>query len=180
MCAPAALLVASTLFTVGAGVMQAQSASDVAKYEAKVANQNAELDDARAAQAAAIGSIQEERHRAQVRQMAGSQRANFAARGVDLGSGVVQDMLDETYTFGETDALTIRFNAMNEAWGYQTQAVNNRNAAAGARYRGRAERIGTLLTTAAGAGGQLYQGYQSGAFGRRGKTKSGGTMKAGY
>src|SRR3546814_7084778 len=91
----------------------------------------------RSQQAATIGAVQEEQHRAKVRQLAGAQRADFAARGIDLRSGVVQDLVGETYTMGEADALTIRFNAMNEAWGYRTQAVNSRNNARMARFGGK-------------------------------------------
>src|SRR3546814_21202709 len=60
----------------------------------------------RAQQAATIGAVQEEQHRAKVRQLAGAQRADFAARGIDLRSGVVQDLVGETYKMGEGDALT--------------------------------------------------------------------------
>src|SRR3546814_559033 len=117
-----------------------------------------------AQQAATIGAVQEEQHRAKVRQLAGAQRADFAARGIDLRSGVVQDLVGETYTMGEADALTIRFNAMNEAWGYRTQAVNSRNNARMARFGGKQASRNTYLTTAAGLAGQAYGGYQSGAF----------------
>src|SRR3546814_12590178 len=65
---------------------------------------------------------------------------------------------------GEADALTIRFNAMNEAWGYRTQAVNSRNNARMARFGGKQASRNTYLTTAASLAGQAYGGYQSGAF----------------
>src|SRR3546814_4827305 len=107
-------------------------------YQAVVGEKNADLDEFRAQQAATSGAVQEEQHRAKVRQLSGAQRADFAARGIDLRSGVVQDLVGETYTMGEADALTIRFNAMNEAWGYRTQAVNSRNNARMARF-GRSE-----------------------------------------
>src|SRR3546814_13727460 len=65
---------------------------------------------------------------------------------------------------GEADALTIRFNAMNEAWGYRTQAVNSRNNARMARFGGKQASRNTYLTTAASLAGQAYGGYQCGAF----------------
>lgn len=165
MCyAQAAAWVISAAITAYAGYQQAESQKDIAQYQADVANKNAELDDLRASQVATIGAIQEDQHRAKVRQMAGTQRANFAANGIDLGSGVVEEIIDQTYTFGETDALTIRFNAMNEAWGYRTQATNSRNDARFAKYRGNTEARNTYLTTAASIAGSSYQGYQSGVF----------------
>jgi hypothetical protein len=166
MCAPAALLVASMAFTAVSGYMQAEGAKAEGRAAQEVAKQNAELDDFRAKQAATIGAIEEERHRGKVRQMVGTQRANFAANGVDLGSGVVEAITDETTTMGETDALTLRFNAMNEAWGFRTQAVNSRNQGRMARWSGNQQARGTWLTTAGNLASMGYQGYQSGAFRR--------------
>lgn len=174
MCEPATLLVASMLFTAGAGYVQGKSQEDAGKYQAAVSKQNAELSDLRASQAATIGSIQEEQHRAKVRQMAGAQRAQYAANGIDLGSGVVQDMLDQTITMGETDALTIRYNAMNEAWGYRTQAVNDRNEGRFAEWSGKQQKRGTFMTTAANLVGQGIGGYQAGVF-RGSSGATGGT-----
>src|SRR3546814_13747833 len=65
---------------------------------------------------------------------------------------------------GEADALTIRFNAMNEAWGYRTQAVNSRNNARMARFGGKQASRNTYLTTAASLAGPAYGGCHSGAF----------------
>src|SRR3546814_6613788 len=84
-----------------AGYEQAEGQKDMARYQADVAEKNADLDEFRAQQAATIGAVQEEQHRAKVRQLAGAQRADFAARGIDLRSGVVQDLVGETYTKGE-------------------------------------------------------------------------------
>lgn len=166
MCNPTLFLVASMALTAYAGREQAEGQKDMAKYQADVAEKNAETDEFRAQQAATIGSVQEERNRAKVRQLAGTQRANLAASGIDLGSGTALDMVSETYTMGEADALTVRFNAMNEAWGYRTQAVNSRNDARMARFGGKQAVRGTYLTTAANLGGTAYQAYASGAFGK--------------
>lgn len=169
--------------TAYAGARQASAQKASGEYQAQVAKQNAELNDLRATQAATIGSIKEDQQRAKVRQMVGAQRAQYAANGIDLGSGVVQDMTDQTTTMGETDALMIRYNAMNEAWGYRTQAVNDRNEGRFAKWAGRQQATGTYLSTAANLAGQGYSSYSSGAFGGGGygsATKSGGTNKKGF
>src|SRR3546814_13841956 len=127
-------------------------------YQAVVGEKNADLDEFRAQQAATSGAVQEEQHRAKVRQLAGAQRADFAARGIDLRSGVVQDLVGETYTMGEADALTIRFNAMNEAWGYRPQAVNSRNHARMARFGCKQASRNPYLTTAANPAGPAHGG----------------------
>src|SRR3546814_8652359 len=82
---------------------------------------------------------------------------------------------------GEADALTIRSNAMNEAWGYRTQAVNSRNNARMARFGGKQASRNTYLTTAASLAGQAYGGYPSGAFsGGGGSAPTGATGGAAF
>lgn len=165
--------VASLVLTAAAGQQQAQAQKKAGQYQQEVSEQNAKLDDFRAGQAATLGSIREEAARAKVRQVAGSQRATLAANGIDLGSGTAVDLVSDTYTLGEADALTQRFNAMNEAWGYRTQGVNDRNSGRFARMTGNAQATGTYLSTAASLAGQAYSAYGSGAFSGKGGTTSG-------
>lgn len=172
MCNPGFLLAGAMLASAGAGLYAADTQKKAGQYQAEVANQNAELDELRASNAATIGSIEEERHRAKVRQMAGSQRANMAAQGIDLQSGTAEALLDETYTMGEVDALTIRHNAMQEAWGYRVSASNNRNSGTAAKWLGKRQATGTYLSTAASVGSMGYQGYTSGAFAKKASTRS--------
>lgn len=166
MCEPATIgLIASMALTAYAGAENAEAQADAANYSARVSEKNAKLDDFRAEQAGRIGAVNEERHRQKVRGLVGTQRANAAANGIDLGSGTVEAMLDETVTMGEADALTIRFNAMNEAWGHRVSASNKRNDARMTRFGGKNARRGTYLTTAANVAGMGYQGYANGTFG---------------
>lgn len=168
MCNPAFFMVGAMFATAAAGAYAADTQKKAGEYQAKVAEQNAELDEHRASQAATIGAIEEEKHRANVRRMAGTQRANLAAQGIDLQSGTAEALVDETYTMGETDALTVRFNAMQEAWGYQTSATNERNSGRFAKWGSKRQATGTYLSTAASVGSMGYQGYASGAFGGKG------------
>src|SRR3546814_18627884 len=108
--------------TAYAGYEQAEGQKDMARYQADVAEKNADLDEFRAQQAATIGAVQEEQHRAKVRQLAGAQRADFAARGIDLRAGVVQDLVGETYQLGEAVERTIRLHAIKDARGSRAQA----------------------------------------------------------
>lgn len=159
MCNPGiAVMVAMGVMTAASGMYAADASKKAAQYTADVAKQNADLDDFRADQAGQLGAIREEQHRAKVRQLAGTQRANLAANGVDLGSGTALDMVTETYTMGEADALTIRFNAMNEAWGFRTQAINERNGGRFAKMQGHNQATGTYLSTAASIGSMFAGG----------------------
>lgn len=166
MCEPTTIaLVASMALTAYAGNEQAKGERAAGNYQAAVAEVNAKQSDYRAEQAGRIGAIKEDQHRAQVRQLVGSQRATLAANGVDVGSGTAAALVDETYTLGEADALTIRYNAMNEAWGFRAQATDQRQQGQFAKYRGKTQSRNTYLTTAASLTSQAAGGYASGAFG---------------
>src|SRR5690606_15361918 len=99
---------------------------------------------------------------AQVRRLAGTQRATMAANGIDVGSGTALALVDETYTLGEQGALTIRYNAMNEAWGHRETAAALRQQGQFAKVRGNAASQNTYLTTAATVGGQYAEYLQRG------------------
>src|SRR3546814_18480964 len=86
--------------TAYAGYEQAEGQKDMARYQADVAEKNADLDEFRAQQAATIGAVQEEQHRAKVRQLAGAQRADFAARGIDRKSVVQGKSVSGRVDFG--------------------------------------------------------------------------------
>ena len=73
------------------------------------------------------------------------------------------DVQRDTMALGELDALTIRNNAAREAWGYQTQALQDQHAAAMARTSGRNQAkalrqasLGSLLTGAADVYGAVH------------------------
>lgn len=161
--AGAALFYTSLALTAYSGIQQAGAERDAGRYQAEVAEVNAKQSDYRAEQAGRIGAIREEQHRAQVRKLAGTQRATMAANGIDVGSGTALALVDETYTLGEQDALTIRYNAMNEAWGHRETASELRQQGQFANYRGKAASQATYLTTAATVGGQYAQYLQRGA-----------------
>lgn len=62
-------------------------------------------------------------------QLKGSQRANMAANGIDLGSDSAVNILTSTDVMKEIDADTAMANAVRSAWGYRTQATNYTNDA---------------------------------------------------
>lgn len=180
MCEPTTImLVASLAITAAAGAYTADAQKKQGQYQQEVAEQNAELSDLKATQASQIGHIEEERQRNRVKQAIGSQRAALAANGVDLQSGTALDMVAETALFGEEDALTTRFNALNDAWGLRAQGVDYRNQGNAARAAGDNAATGTYLTTAAS-----MASTGSSAYGGAGKSnvnyasKSGNTTKA--
>ncbi|MFJ3117821.1 hypothetical protein ACIPI6_14900 [Pseudomonas protegens] len=154
MCAVAAIpfiaMGASALLS--AQQSQAQGAATAAASEQNAAYANKAADDA-----IARGSFESDQQRLQTRAAIGSQRAGFAANGVDVNSGSAANIQDDTAALGELDALTIRNNAAREAWGYRTQAEQNLLAAKNAKSSARAGMFGSLLS----AGAQGARAYSA-------------------
>ena len=58
------------------------------------------------------------------RGLKGAQRANMAAKGLDLAGGTPGELLDQTDFFGAVDATTARQNAQREAWSARAGGAN--------------------------------------------------------
>lgn len=159
-----------TLLTIGSTIMggvgaiqQGQAASASAKYNAQVADMNAKMADRAAKDALERGAMEEQKQRQKTAQIMGQQTAAMAANGVDIGFGSPLDLLVDTATLGELDALTIRTNAYREdrdlrqqGENYRGQAAMNRSQASSARTGGYLGAMGTFL----GGGAKSYGTYQ--------------------
>lgn len=102
----------------------AQQAGD---YQAGIYNQNATFAEAQATDALNRGQLAEQRHRAEIRGLIGSQKTAFAASGVNIDSGSALDVQTNDAGMGALDELTIRNDAAKEAWGYRVQAADYRS-----------------------------------------------------
>ena len=122
---------------------QGQNASKMADY-------NSDLTKVKAADALSDGAIAEDRQRQKVRQIEGAQTAAMGASGAVVGAGSFGDILDQTATYGELDALTIRSNAQKQAWGLNSQASADRLQGALAANQGGVNAVGTLLSASPG------------------------------
>jgi hypothetical protein len=154
MCEPATLTMISIGLTAATGLYGADQQRKAGRHEQEVAEQNARLDRLRQDQAREAGNSQEEQQRARVRQVLASQRAAFAAQGIDASTGSPLDILGDTAGAGYGDALTMRSNALREAWGFGVSATNEVNRGRAARRSGNSQAVGTLLSSAASAAGQ--------------------------
>lgn len=134
-----ALSAGSAVASVGSAYQGARNQKAVATYNAQVAEQNAQ-------DAQRQGDEEMAKTRRQYAQVAGNQRAGFAAKGIDFESGSAGDALDQTDFFSQVDQATARNNGQRGAWnaraqkrGFEMQAsAINPGAIAGA----------TLLTSA--------------------------------
>jgi len=168
------LTAASTLVGAAGQKQQADASAAASNYNSKVQDMNATLSERRARDALERGKLEEQQKRNEVAQISGRQKAGMAANGVDLSFGSPLDVLVDTATMGELDALTIRSNSAREAYDYRVQAVNGRadanlsrmNASA-TKKGGNLAAFGTLLSGAGKAYGQAYGQGGSLAYGGR-------------
>lgn len=116
----------STALTAYSANQQSRAQKDMANYNAKVAEIQAQ-------DAITRGNEEASKVRRQYAQMAGRQRAELAAKGLDLTEGTTADVIDQTDFFSQIDQNTARDNAAREAWnlrarrqGYQYEASTQR------------------------------------------------------
>jgi hypothetical protein len=149
MCEPNTLIMIAMAATAASGAATAHGQRQMGRAADRVAQRNAKITEVSAADAARRGAVAEDRHRMQVRQFMGRQRAAMGGSGISMDTGTSLDIQTDTARMGELDALTIRNNAAREAWGYRVKAHNYRVQGKMDRAAGRNAAIGTLLTTAA-------------------------------
>ena len=105
------------------GQINAQAAAGAQQsYLAQLARQRQQLAEQQARDAIQRGQVAEQKQRDLTAQRIGTQQAALAAQGTDL-EGSPTDILADTARAGEQDALTLRNNAVREAYGYRVQAA---------------------------------------------------------
>lgn len=159
------LTLGSTLLGGVGAIQQGQAANASAKYNAQVADMNAQMADRAAKDALERGQLEEQKQRQRTAQLMGQQTAAMAANGVDLSFGSPLDTLVDTAMLGEMDALTIRTNTYREERDIRQQGANYRGQAAMERASGRSALTGGFLNaggTFLGGGAKAYSTYKTG------------------
>lgn len=138
------------------------------KFQATMAELNAQAAESDARNALARGERAEQSVRLDTANLKSTQRVALASNGVDLGSDTAAAILTSTDLLGEIDANQTKANALREAWGHRTEAVNSRNEALMSRATADGISPGmsafsTLLTSAGQVAGQYYQAEKSGS-----------------
>ncbi len=144
----------------------AYAGAQSSRAQASISDTNARLSELGAQAALLQGQTEEMRSRLATANLKGTQRAGFAANGVDLGEGSAARVLTSTDVLGEVDANTIHANAIRAAFGYRTQALNYSNDAMQRRAGpgGLAAGATTLLSGAGQVASSWYQFNKAGAF----------------
>lgn len=127
----------------GTSELNAQLIEQGSELNAGVHDFNAAALEGQAADAIARGKQTEDLFRKQLHQTIGSQRASFAAQGVEISSGSAEQVQEDTAYQGELDALTIRTNAAREAWGFRVAAEGETLQAGATRKLGKLQAANT-------------------------------------
>lgn len=161
---------ATLLLSIGSTVMggigaiqQGNAAAEAGRYNARVADMNAEMSRRRAKDAQERGAREEQRKRQEVATIKGQQVAAMAANGVDLTFGSPLETLRDTAILGEIDALSIRKNAAREAYDHEVAAVNGKADATLSRMNADASQTGGYLAAAGtilGGASDAYSKYK--------------------
>ncbi len=134
MCNPALLVVAATAVTAaGQGYAALQSAA-ASKYEARVADRNAKLENEAAFRADENTRTAALAHYRKVAQLKGEQRVAQAANGVSLDFGSAVDVANDTDMLAREDARRIYDQGAEQVRGFDINAANYRSSAKASRF----------------------------------------------
>jgi Skp family chaperone for outer membrane proteins len=158
--------IASTAMGVVSAVRQSQASAAQAKFQAGMAKNNQNIANMEADQATKRGQQSIIDTNRKYAAMSGTQRANLAASGVDLGEGSALNILEDTNVFNEVDVNRTKQNTANEVWGYQNQANNAQGdarmyMAASSGYSPALSGGSSLLTSAVSVADKWYR-YSNG------------------
>lgn len=167
---------ASLVGQIGGGVTSAvgsyygaQGQKVALKSQAAIADVNARIAELGAQSALNQGQQQVGALTLKAGQLKSSQRASMAANGIDLGVGNAAEVLASTDIMKEIDKNTVEANAVRNAWGYRTQAVNYQNEALMKRTAANGINPGmsaatSLLSSAGKVSDSWYQMRKAGIF----------------
>ena len=126
MCDPvsAGLTILSTGLGIAGQAQQANAQAAGATYQAQVASNNAAVQEWNARNAEKVGLVAEDQQRQKTALAIGAERAALAAQGGDVNSGSPVDIMSDTARAGIFDALTLRSNAMRQAWSFRVAGAN--------------------------------------------------------
>lgn len=140
---------------------QGAAASSQGRYEAAGLRWNARMAELNAGDAIARGQLEAVKVGRSARRLQGSQRAAFAAQGVDVSTGSAADIVAETGQLAQEDIRTITNNAWREAFGFKAEALQLEAKARMAKVVARYEKTTTLATGGMSAARELLKGYRA-------------------
>ena len=163
MCLPAAALpvlaIASSAVSAAGQLYGGMQQNAQAKYESKIARQNAALSRESAEQSLKQGQSEKRKFWREVGQIKGQQIASMAANGIDVDFGAGARLQDDTQMLANEDASNLYENISNRTKGYVIEAANYRTQSKAVKRQGKAALIGSVF----GAAGSILGGVQQAA-----------------
>lgn len=125
MCTP----IAGAIFSAFGKMQEMSAQQDMARAQAKIADNNAKVAEWQAQSAEAKGQRDLENTGRKQADVRGKQMAGMAANGVDLGSGSPAAVLAQTDYYGLEDQRTVAQNTSDEAWALRAKGTDYKNSA---------------------------------------------------
>lgn len=147
-----ALMIASAAISAAGAIKTSQAQAASQKYNAAVAEQNAQITEAQGAVAAEAQSREAQRR-------IGAAVAQYGASGVDLATGSPADVLAESARNAALDNLTLRYNYKLRALGFRNQANLDYAGAEASKQAGYFSAASALVGSAA----KMYGGFGGGS-----------------
>ena len=119
----------STIAGVTSSIQQGNAQQAMYNYKAQIELNNAGIAQQNAGQERQAGIEDARMQRLKAMQTIGTQQAAMASNNIDVTSGTPLDLIEDTATFGELDALMSEYNAEKRALAYEQQAQNFANQA---------------------------------------------------
>ena len=157
---PAAIIAGTALSAIGA-IQSSRAQAAQLETQAQADDFNATMADRQATATAQATSANEDALRRQNRVALGEQRAALSQGGFDL-SGSANDIIQESRTNAEMDALNLRYEGRLKRMGLLSEATLNRYQAAGSRNNiGAVKKAGYISAGASILGGAAQYGMNA-------------------
>jgi hypothetical protein len=124
------------------------AANQQGKYEQKIAERNAEMEERARRDAISRGETEQIRHYRKLAQAMGEARVKNSAAGLDVSFGSAADLESDIALIGYEDSATIAENTHKEVQGYDINAANYRSEGKAARMRGKSARTASYFNAA--------------------------------
>lgn len=162
MCDPVtAIVVTGAVIGAAGSVYSGMAANAQGKYEQKIAERNAEMEERSRRDAISRGETEQRSHYRRLAQAMGEARVKNAAAGLDVGFGSAASLEEDIALIGYEDSAAIAENTSKEIRGYDINAANYRSEGKAARMRGKAAKTSGYFNAAStllGAASQVAGG----------------------
>lgn len=160
MCEPTTLAIAATVAATASAGIAGYSAYQQSQYQAKVAKQNAKMENERVVNEIDRGREERRNLARRFAAVRGEQRASMAANGIDVDFGSASDLIGDTEQFYREDTATSIANEADRVRGIDINVANYRAEASAARSRATGQLVGTAFdmgSTILGGVGKVNQ-----------------------